>query len=168
MMKGSWRQKMGFLGRVKARLAYGKSSGNSSAVADTDKMFLPTFGHKYKGFERDGYGAIMGASLYDTIKTSDTVNGLPDGVSGLNIISFGIDFPYKKLLLSVDFMKFRAAQNTSGGSLQIGSEIDFNIIYPMSEYLSLKAVYATFTPLGAYAPLTEKTTLASFSIVGKF
>jgi hypothetical protein len=168
MMKGSWRQKMGFLGKVKARLAYGKSSGNSSAVTDTDKMFLPTFGHKYKGFERDGYGAIMGASLYDTIKTSNTVNGLPDGVSGLNIIGFGIDFPYKKLLLSIDFMKFRAAQNISGDSLQIGSELDLNIVYPMSESLSLKAVYATFTPQGVYAPLTEKTKLASFAIVGKF
>ena len=168
MMKGSWRQKMGFLGRVKARLAYGKSSGNSSIVADTDKMFLPTFGHKYKGFERDGYGAIMGASLYDTIKTSNTANGLPDGVSGLNIINFGIDFPYKKLLLSIDFMKFRAAQNISGDSLQIGSELDLNIVYPMSENLSLKAVYAAFTPQGVYSPLTEKTKLVSFSIIGKF
>ena len=168
MMKGSWRQKMGFLGKVKARLSYGKSSGNSSAVTDTDKMFLPAFGHKYKGFERDGYGAIMGASLYDTIKTSNTANGLPDGVSGLNIINFGIDFPYKKLLLSIDFMKFKAAQNTTADSLQIGSELNLKAAYPMSENLSLNAVYATFTPQGVYAPLTEKTKLISFSVIGKF
>lgn len=168
MMKGSWRQKMGFLGKVKARLAYGKSSGNSSAVADTDKMFLPTFGHKYKGIERDGYGAIMAASLYDTIKTSNTANGLPDGVSGLNIINFGIDFPYKKLLLSIDFLKFRAAQNILGSSLQVGSELDLVAVYPMSENLSFKAVYATFTPQAVYTPLTEKTKLLSFSVIGKF
>ena len=170
MMKGSWRQKMGFLGKVKARLAYGKSSGNSSAVTDTNKMFMPTFGHKYKGFERDGYGAIMGASLYDTIQlSSGTANGLPGGVSGLNIINFGMDFPYKKLRLSVDFLKFRAAQNTSsGGSLQIGSEMDIKATYPMGENLSLKAVYATFSPQGVYAPLTKTVKLISFSILGKF
>ncbi len=155
MMTGSWKQDLAFFGKSRIRLGYGRSSGNPGANADTDKAFFPAFGKKYKGLERSGYGEIAGASLYDIVKTSPTANGLPDGVSGLNIIVIGADLTYRKLLLSADLYKFRSTNNASGGSLQIASEWDLKVTYPLSDRMRLTAVYATFTPLGLYLDKTQ-------------
>ncbi|MEI7482946.1 MAG: hypothetical protein WCK75_11455 [Elusimicrobiota bacterium] len=167
LIKGLWNQDIAFFGPSKMRLAYGKSSGNSGDVTDKDKAFMPTFGHRFKGVEREGFGEIAGASLYDIIQTSATPNGLPNGVSGLNIINLGVDMPYKKLALSVDFYKFRASQNISKESIQIGSEWDLKAAYPMGEGLRLKAVYAVFKPMSLY-PQTTPIKLVSLSLTAKF
>ncbi len=149
MLKGSWTQDIAFFGESRLRLAYGRSSGGTSWNA-ADKAFFPDFGSRYSGLERSGYGAIAGASLYDMIKTSSTLNGLPYGVSGLNIIDIGADLPYKKLVLSADLYKFRASENDNNGSLQIASEWDLKAAYPMGDDLRLTVVYAVLTPLGLY------------------
>ncbi len=167
MLKGSWNQNISFFGQSKLRLAYGRSSGNPGAGAATDKAFFPAFGGKFSGLERRGYGAIAGASLYDIIKTSGTANGMPDGVSGLNIINLGADLPYKKLIISADIYKFRASKNADGGSLQIASEWDLKASYPMGENLQLSAVYAVFTPLSLY-PQSKQTELIYGAISAKF
>ena len=167
LLKGLWNQDIAFFGPSKMRLAYGKSSGNSGPVGDKDKSFLPTFGHRFKSLEREGFGEIAGASLYDIIQTSATANGLPDGVSGLNIINLGVDMPYKKLALSVDFYKFRASQSVGKGSVQIGSEWDLKASYPMGDGLRLKAVYAVFKPMSLY-PQTTPIKLVSLSVTAKF
>lgn len=169
MMNGSWAQNIGFFGRSKLRLGYGRSSGNPGTAASdkTDKAFFPAFGRKYEGLGRSGYGEIAGASLYDILKTSPTANGLPDGVSGMNLIIIGADLTYNKLLLSADLYKFRATNNANGGSLQIASEWDLKIAYPLSENLRLTAVYAVFTPLGLYLD-PEKTKLVYGAVSAKF
>lgn len=167
MLKGSWMQNISIFGRSKVRLGYGRSSGNVQASSDTDKAFFPDFGGRFNGLERDGYGAIAGASLYDILKTSDTVNGLPDGLSGLNIINIGLDLPYKKLMLSADLYKFRASQNSAGGSIQVASEWDLKVSYSLSENLRLTAVYAVLTPLGLYSDTTE-TKLIYGAVSGRF
>ena len=167
MMKGSWMQDIGFFGRSKIRMAYGRSSGNAGGASGTNSAFFPAFGGKYNGIERSGYGEIAGASLYDIIKTSATANGLPDGVSGLNIINVGADLPYKQLLLTADIYKFRATRNTSGGSLQIASEWDLKAAYPLGDNLRLTAVYATFTPMGVYSK-TSETKLIYTAVSAKF
>jgi hypothetical protein len=167
LIKGLWNQDVPFFGPSKMRLAYGKSSGNSGPVSDKDKSFLPTFGHRFKGMEREGYGEIAGASLYDIIQTSATPNGMPNDASGLNIINLGVDMPYKKLALSVDFYKFRASQNVNKGSIQIGSEWDLKVSYPMGDGLRLKAVYALFKPMSLYT-LTTPIKLVYLSLAAKF
>lgn len=167
MMKGSWAQDISFFGQSKIRLAYGRSSGNPGASSGTDKAFFPAFGGKFSGLERKGYGAIAGASLYDIIKTSSTANGLPYGVSGLNIINFGADLPYKKLVISADIYKFRASKNANSGSLQIASEWDIKASYPMGENMQVNAVYAVFTPLGLY-PESKQAKLAYAAISARF
>lgn len=155
MLKGAWNQDITFFGPSRVRLGYGRSSGNPGYDSATDKAFFPSCGSKNRGLERNGYGAIAGASLYDIIKTSATANGLPNGVSGLNVINIGADLPYKKLTLSFDLYKFRASKNANDGSLQIASEWDLKASYPMGENLHLNAVYAVFTPLGLYPSSTE-------------
>ncbi|HNW43062.1 MAG TPA: hypothetical protein PKI19_01055, partial [Elusimicrobiales bacterium] len=91
----------------------------------------------------------------------------PDGVSGMNIIVIGADLTYGKLLLSADLYKFRATNNSNGGSLQIASEWDVKATYPLGESLRLTAVYASFTPLGLYLN-PEKTKLAYGAVSAKF
>ena len=167
IIKGSWNQDIAFFGQSKVRLAYGRSSGNPGYDSNTDKAFFPAFGGRYNGFERKGYGAIAGASLYDMVKTSDTANGLPYGVSGLNIINLGADLLYKKLLISADIYKFRASKNANSGSLQLASEWDLKASYPMGENMQLSAVYAVFSPLGLY-PQSKQASLAYGSISAKF
>jgi len=173
LIKGVWDQDIIMFGPSKMRLAYGKSSGNSGPVNDKDKAFLPTFGHRFKGLERDGFGEIVGASLYDIIQTSTSTaagkatNGMPDGLSGLNVINIGADMPYKKLMLSVDFYRFKAAQNINQGLVQIGNEWDIKAVYPMGEGLRIKAVYAAFRPTNLY-PITTAVNLISLSITAKF
>lgn len=161
LMKASWTQDVGFIGPSRARLAYGRASGNSSVPAGTDKAFFPSFGRKYEGIERSGFGAIAGATLYDMIKTSSTLNGLPDGVSGLNVVNLGIDLPYKKLIFSADFYRFTASQNSSGGSLQIAREWDLKIVYKMGEDLQLNAIYSVFSPMSLYSPTTPVKLVAT-------
>lgn len=169
MLKGAWNQDLPYFGISKLRIGYGRSSGNAGAGAGTatDKNFFPAFGRRFSGMERDGFGAIAGASLYDIIKTSATANGLPDGVSGLNVIDIGGDLPYKKILLSADIYKFRASENTAGGSLQIASEWDLKATYAFGDNLRLNAVYAVFTPLGLY-PQSKPTKLTYASISARF
>lgn len=167
LIKGAWNQKLGMFGASKLRIAYGKSSGNPGQVTDKDKAFYPAFGHRYKGLERDGYGEIAGASLYDMIQTSNTVNGMPCGVSGLNIVNIGADLPYKKVVFAVDIYRFRAAQNAGGGSTQLGSEIDLRAAYSMGDSLRLKAVYAVFRPLGLYIG-SDQVKLFSLALSAKF
>ena len=167
LIKGVWNQNLGFFGPSKMRLVYGKSSGNPSSVSNNDKAFFPTFGHRFKGVEREGYGEIAGASLYDIIQTSNTSNGLPAGVSGLNIVNLGADLPYKKVIFSVDLYNFRASQNAGGGSIQVGSELDLRATYSMGDNLRLKAIYASFRPLGLY-PAATTVKLVSLALTAKF
>ncbi|MDO8805925.1 MAG: hypothetical protein Q7R35_16010 [Elusimicrobiota bacterium] len=167
MLKGSWSQDISFFGQSRVRLAYGRSSGNPGSDSATDKAFFPAFGGKFSGLERKGYGAIAGASLYDIIKTSSTANGLPYGVSGLNIINIGVDLPYKKLIISADLYKFRASKNAADGSLQVASETDLKAAYPLGENMQLSAVYAVFTPLGLY-PQSRQAKLIYGAISAKF
>ena len=167
MLKGAWTQNVTFFGRSKLRLGYGRSSGNPGDSSNTDKAFFPAFGARNSGLERKGYGAIAGASLYDMIKTSSTLNGMPAGVSGLNVINIGADLPYKKLLLSVDIYKFRASKNASGGSLQIASEYDIKAAYAFGENLSVSAIYGVFTPLSLY-PSGKQAKLISGAVSARF
>ncbi|MDQ7773556.1 MAG: alginate export family protein [Elusimicrobiales bacterium] len=167
MMKGAWNQPLGFFGTSKFRLAYGRSSGNPGAAGGTDKAFFPAFGSRNDGLERGGYGAIMGASLYDTIKTSGTVNGMPEGVSGLNVINIGADMPYKRLILSVDYFKYRASKNVNSSNRQLGTELDLGVAWPIDKDLVLKGVYAIFTPGGLY-PTDDKAKLVSAYVQARF
>jgi len=166
LIKGEWPQRMGFLGKVRAHLAYGKSSGNASAALKEDREFFPTFGHKYSAFERSGYGEILGASIYDILPTSSTTNGFPEGISGMRLVNAGITFPYKKAFISADYTVFKGLNNYMGGSLRLGSEFDLKLSYSAGKNIKIKVVYATFNP--KWQENLETTKLTSFSIQARF
>ncbi|MBI4656389.1 MAG: alginate export family protein [Elusimicrobia bacterium] len=168
LIKGAWIQKLGKFGDSKMRLSFGKSSGNDSGAGGEDKAFFPSFGHKYKAIERDGFGDIIGATLYDIIKTTDTLNGLPEGSSGMYVVNLGMTLPYKKLLLAVDVFRFRVTKNIVSKAGNIGQETDFKISYPMSEHFKLTAVYSAFKPGDIFYGNPQATKLISFLANAKF
>jgi len=172
LMRGEWYQKTPILGKTKTRLSYSKSSGNPSSVSNKDSAFYPDFSLRFNGFEHTGTGYIFSANIFDTLKTSNTINGLPDGLSGLNTVNIGFDFPYKKLWLSVDYLIYKAAQNIyDNGNTKLGIEWDIKASWPMSEKIDFNIIYANFKPQGALLPSNSKyknTKLFSFNIIAKF
>ncbi|MEW5951402.1 MAG: hypothetical protein AB1637_05895 [Elusimicrobiota bacterium] len=168
LLKGQWKQNMPLLGPTRTRLSYGKSSGDSGSNAKENKAFYADLGYRYDGVNRSGFGQIFSASLYDVFRTSDTANGLPSGISGLNIINFGFDWPYKKMLFSVDYIGFRAAENISNpGTFKIGTETDIKAEYKLGEKFSLFAVYAYFNSDSALGSL-KTVKMTSLAIKAKF
>lgn len=145
-LTGEWSQKFFLLGRAKTRLTYAKSSRNSSAQADTEKTFMPTFGLRFDGFERKGLGEILGATAYDILPASGTLNGLPEGMSGMRVVNIGAEFPLKKASFLIDYTIARSVNNYSGGTKKIGNEIDLKLKYKAGENFDFTLVYATFKP----------------------
>ncbi len=169
LLKGQWKQNWPLLGPARTRLSYGKSSGDSGASGKENKAFYADYGYRYNGANRDGFGKIFSASLYDVFKTSNTLNGLPDGISGLNIINFGFDWPYKNVLFSIDYFGFRAAENTAKpGVFKIGNEMDIKAEYKLGEKFSLLAVYASFSPDSAMPDNLKSTKMTSLAVKAKF
>lgn len=156
-MKGQWTQNTPILGKTKTRISYSKSSGNSSNVSNEDKSFYPEFSLRYNGFEHSGTGALYSAGIFDTLKTSNTINGLPDGISGLNTIDIGFDFPYKKLWISLDYLIYKAAYNINDpGNTKLGTEWDIKANLPLGEKIDFNIIYANFKPQGALIPPNSK------------
>ena len=83
------------------------------------------------------------------------------------MINLGADLPYKKLIISADFYRFNASQNSLGGSLRIGKEWNFKAVYKMGEDLQLNAVYAVFSPSSLYSPTTP-VKLVSTALSARF
>jgi len=170
-LKSSFNQKLPILGPSRTRILYSKSTGNSGSNFEKDRAFSPQFTAKYCGVSRCGYGEIFSASVYDVFKTSNTLNGLPDGISGLNTINFGFDIPYNKLILSFDYFLFKADKNTNDkGNLRLASETDLKIGYKLGEKLSLDLIYATLNPLAALDKknVLKNTKLIAFNIKARF
>jgi len=58
---------------------FGIASGDSGG--SNDNSFNPTFGHRYDGLERAGFGNSYGASLYDA---------MPSSSYGVGFLSLGL------------------------------------------------------------------------------
>lgn len=169
LLKGQWKQNLPLLGHAKTRLSYGKSSGDSGNSSKENKAFYADYGYRFNGANRDGFGKIFCASLYDVFKTSNTLNGLAEGISGLNIINLGFDRPYKSFLFSIDYFVFKAAENTAKpGVFKIGNETDIKVEYKLGEKFSLLGVYASFSPNSAILKTLKSTKMTSLAMKARF
>ena len=146
VMEGVWKQDLGRLGWGSARLSVAQGSGDNPATPDKDEAFRPTFGHRYDGLERDGWGDYFGASLYDAIGPSTTtVNGLPANVSGIRVVRAGVTLPeIHKVRPDLDYYLYQAS--TAPGSHDLGSEIDIRLTYAIKDRLLFRLSAAYFSP----------------------
>ena len=168
LMKGKWIQSMGRWGTGSARMLIGRGSGDKPGTETTDEAFFPSFGHRYNGIERDGFGSIFGATLYDSLRTADTASGLPGTASGIQVLGVGATFPeYKGFYPDIDLFMFKADM-VSGSGKGIGNELNFRLVYPFGENFKIQFTYAKFTPKSIYPDGTKDVKLFSFQTTGKF
>ena len=174
MMKGSWEQGIYIFDNVKLRLAYGRSSSSSydeggTASTDKDSSFYAALGSRYNGFSRSGYGAIAGASVYDINPSSKTANGMPDGVSALSVVNIGADIPFKNIVFSADYYKFKADYINAVSRITVADEVDLRLLCPLGKSLSLELLYAYFSPGEMiFGENAKKTSFASFGVNARF
>lgn len=155
---GKWAQSMGKLGTGTARVAFGRASGDNPSSSGTDEAFFPSYGAKYDGFERNGYGMVFGATLYDAMGgDSSTSNGLPAGLSGIQVINLGATFDLPRgFKLDADVFFFEASVSANG-QRQLGRELDLKFSWPAAAHWGFSAGYGTFSPGAAYADGTPSS-----------
>ena len=166
MLKGSWEQGIYIFDNVKLRLGYGRSSAAGGNESE-DASFYADLGKRYDGLSKSGYGALAGVSLYDMQKSSATVSGLPDGLSGLSVVNGGLDIPYKKITVSADYFKFKA-DGDAVSRVTVADEIDVRISVPLGRAFDFSALYAYFNPGEIFGKDEEASSLAWFAVRAKF
>ena len=143
-INAGWKMKIPIFGKTKTRVGFLKSSGNSSKNFTKDKSFFSSFSKRYTGFERFGYGEIFKASIYDTSKTTNTITGFNENLSGLTISNLGFDINYKKGKLVLDYFNYSATKTQIQTlSTFIGSEYNVKYIFEMSKNVNLSLTYGS-------------------------
>lgn len=169
-INATWKMEIPRFGNSNARFVYLKSSGNPNSTFTENKAFYSPYSKRFNGYERIGVGEIYRASIFDTSKTSDTLNGLPDGLSGITTVGFGADLIKGKRTISLDYFGYKATQAFNSDSGQsLGTEFDIKYSFDMGEKLNFYLVYATFSPKsGIKKPDIKSTKLFSLNIKARF
>lgn len=129
------------LGQLEVKLTYGEGEGDQVGTTDKIEAFNPTFGRRYDGLERVGYGEFFAASLYDVFQ------GLNPGYTGLQIISLGGNIaPWAKTNINISYSQFKANEAPPGGAKNLGREMDFGIKYIYSKFVDFRFAVALFFP----------------------
>ncbi len=166
-------------GPIEIHGLFGIASGDSGS--GKDNSFRPTFGHKYDGLERSGFGEFYGATLYDAIPSaiysqtgsSRTVSGLPPGNSGLRVIGAGVTtHPTSLLSIGIDYFVY-TAQETTGFSpapseSSLGTELDIGAGFAYTNYMTFRASIAFFSPGKAYGAFQNNAQRIAVEATGRF
>ena len=167
-------------GPIEIHGTFGLASGDSGG--GKDNSFRPSFGHRFDGLERSGFGEYYGASLYDALPTTTygptgstaAVSGLPPGYSGMRVIGAGVTtHPTNLLSIGIDYYVY-TAQETPGSNFPVGSsesslgtELDIGAGFAYTSYLTFRASYAMFSPGKAY-PNRDQATRLLIEAIGRF
>lgn len=166
MIKGSWEQGIYIFDNVKLRMGYGRSSAARENDSE-NTCFYADSGRRYDGLSRSGYGALAGFSLYDMQKSSATVSGLPDGLSGISVVNGGLDIPYRKIMFSADYFKFKA-DSAAVSRVTVADEIDIRVSVPLGKTFDFSMLYAYLKPGEVFGEDVKATSLAWFLVKAGF
>ena len=153
ILKAKWKQtfysgkESGRLIRGLARVSLARGSGDRHDTLTTDEAFFPSMGHRFDGLERSGFGEFFGASTYDAFggQSTSTVNGLPNGASGVIVFSMGVTPPaVAGIALDVDYYHFQADRHV-GSARTLGKEWDLRLRYDVAQLFQLRASAAFFS-----------------------
>jgi hypothetical protein len=166
-------------GPIEIHSSFGIASGDSGG--GTDNSFHPDFGHQYDGLERSGFGEFYGATLYNAIPSSSygasasspSVSGLPQGVSGIRVISAGVTtHPTSLLSFGIDYYVYTAEESANfapaPSESSLGTELDIGAGFAYTNYLTFRATYAIFSPGKAYGAYETNATRLALEAVGRF
>jgi len=160
-------------GPIEVHGTFGLGSGDSGDPGK-DSSFNPSFGHRYDGLERSGFGEYYGATVYDAFASSSNPHGLPPGNSGIRVIGGGITtHPTALLSIGIDYFVYDALENnimsfpnTSVDS-SLGSEFDIGAGFAYTNYLTFRTSFAFFDPGSAYQ-YADKARRFLLEAVGRF
>ncbi len=167
-------------GPIEIHGLFGQASGDSGG--GTDSSFRPSFGHRFDGLERSGFGEFYGASLYDALPSarynagasSPTTSGLPPGYSGIRVIGAGLTaHPTALISIGFDYYVYDAQESpgsnfpVTSSESSLGTEMDIGIGFAYTNYLSFRAGASFFSPGKAYAT-RDKAHRYMIEAVGRF
>jgi len=166
-------------GPIEIHSLFGIASGDSGS--GRDNSFRPSFGHKYDGLERSGFGEFYGATLYDAIPSNtygpsastSSVSGLPPGNSGLRVIGAGVTtHPTSLLSVGIDYFVYTAQESAgfspASSESSLGTELDIGAGFAYTNYLTFRATFALFSPGKAYGAFTNNAQRIGIEAVGRF
>lgn len=167
LVNGKWMQDIPLLGTGAIRVGLGHASGDKYSTDDKMEAFLPSYGHSFDGIERSGFGDLYASNLYSAFGGNyGSSTGMPDNVSGTNMVNVGITFPeFANIYTQADYYFFEA-DTSSNSSKSLGWELDIRMIYPIGEDFRLKLSYAMFKPGKAYpenSPTPSRIALEAFA-----
>ncbi|OGR91825.1 MAG: hypothetical protein A2992_09025 [Elusimicrobia bacterium RIFCSPLOWO2_01_FULL_59_12] len=143
-------------GPIEVHGLFGMASGDKGD-GGKDSSFRPSFGHRFDGMERSGFGELFGASLYDAAASSAYPSGLPPGASGIRVIGGGVTtHPTALLSIGIDYYVYdameqaSAAFQSSASESSLGSEFDLGVGFAYTNYLSFRGSAAFFSSGGAF------------------
>ena len=176
VVRAKWKQPLYKVGEGIAHLALAHGSGATPGETGTDTAFFPAHGHQFDGLQRDGFGAFFAATPYAALGTAPTASGLPQGATGIDVVSGGYTPPaYDNVALDLDYFLYRADQVASG-SRNLGDEWDITFRRSFRSSLTLSLTGAVFlagpAAVAGYpntsAPAGNIATLISLSASGRF
>lgn len=174
VVRAKWKQPLYKVGEGIAHLALAHGSGATPGNSTTDTAFFPAHGHQYDGLDRTGFGAFFAATPYAALGTAATSSSLPQGATGIDVVSGGYTPPaYDNVAFDFDYFLYRADQVASG-SRNLGDEWDLTLRRNFRDHLALSITGAIFLPgaaaEGPAGAMQIKTTasLISLNASGRF
>lgn len=170
VLRAKWKQSF-FKGEEGiARITAARGSGDSGGTTNKDEAFFPSFGHRYDGLERSGFGDFFQATPYDAFggQSTATASGLPQQASGIISVGLGFTPPsYRGITFDLDIWHFQADRNV-GPHRTLGSEWDIRARYGFRERLTMSLSMAHFTAGPALTSTKAASSRAMLEFSGRF
>jgi hypothetical protein len=180
LVSGGLYTKFSKYGPIEVHGLFGVASGDGGDPTK-DKSFRPTFGHRFDGLERGGFGEYYGASLYDAIPSArynpsastPAVSGLPPGNSGIRVIGAGVTtHPTSLVSIGIDYFVYTSQESAifspAPSESNLGSELDFGIGFAYTNYMAFRFTAAFFATGKAYGAFRDDAKRLVLEAIGRF
>jgi hypothetical protein len=149
-------------GRFGVRAVYAVGSGDDAGTPGEDEAFRPSFGRRWDGLHRVGYGTHYAATLSDAYDPSapfsPSATGLPIGLSGIKTLGFGIfSTQGVRWTGSLDYYIYNSLTKPTGLN-DLGAELDADLIYRYTGFVVFRLGMAYFFPGEVYGAAAARVT----------
>lgn len=147
-------------GRFGVRAIYAMGTGDDAGTKSRDEAFRPSFARRWDGLQRVGYGALFAANLSDAYERnapfSPTGTGLPIGISGIKTMGLGIYSTQGVSWTSaIDYFIYNSLTKPTGKN-DLGAELDGNVVYRYTGFVTFRLGVAYFFPGQVYGNLASR------------
>lgn len=152
-------------GRFGVHGVYASGTGDDSGSGDEDEAFRPTFGRRWSGLQRTGYGQHFAGTVSDAYDPSAPFSsegtGLPPGASGIKTLGFGISTVQRvRWTGALDYYLFDSRTKVAGQN-SLGAELDASLEFRYSGNVTFRFLAANFFPGDLYIDSAKVTRLTA-------